>query len=1335
MKTPMSALLPRRHSPAIVPAAPPRGRLPWLLSLALVTGCNDGGRGGGTVTPTDVTTSQPELQAIEYGRLVDVYGLRADPEGTTIALYERDVVIGLDIVDQRPAESPLPDAAVTYDFLGADPDTLQPRLFIPRDLTSEAFREAFAALDDRLRDVSPMRFGEGGPALPYSVVPRNAALRLRFSAPLGIDDAFFVSRDATGTVTGLRNTEAVQLLRIVADPEGANGFVPMPTRVVVRERSLVLDPVLLGGEALQYQAQINAAGLPASPDQVGANVRVALALAGPLAIPRLRVGANGLTGKNNSGYAAIVRDFRSGNATDSSSALARGFLRDPLPLRVVGELPMYLERVDTVNQFTQEVTIWKHGIRHELDRGDVLRFVRPGSGELIGSGDVVADPDDDRDSPEVQHVRVRIRRVPGLEAIDPRNLPGYPSGQTEREHWLVEFAPRAICVAEFTAGGAEGRDDPRNFLVFSPAPLPLAGVQPAANEFVSTQANAIVRFTKPVDMETVKWADTFFFAMRDLSTSTSIGQFVATVPNQAGGFGMDPGAFDLAKYRTPFLIAARVRDEDGSQTSLRLQPTAGFYLDDTMRNPPAGADHRYFLHLIANSPDGGIRDLAGNTLDLQGTTPDRANSVVIPFTVDTRMNGNEPLFGDNLAVSIVRRFASRDEDANPSYLRPEEVQAPGGPPLAAGYRLEDLFGGVVYIDGRLQARPGTRARIAADNRNQPTVVQQPTAPQPQTPLGWCPQTMFDATPAFTEAQRGSSPTGNLVGIPIQNPMNPSGARLQTLWREIDLNLSRTDPFDFNLDIEQMYWAPFVGGALQFDEFDQTSLWLGHSEYRPVPCVGDFSGLPSLPNSGLRAQFARNFVWNPQPAGGGQGIESQPSRHPAYVDAPLTIDPSTAVVEPTGANRYLPLPRFQKPYFVWRDETVVEQGCDSGVGSDLTPLPSATLTNAYAPYVTSPFAQGQGRQRIDVGGAGSGNIAFVNSYWNDATNYRLGSAATPDPFTGGLVGSIALPLLADFWTWCDSSALPVGDPYVALGSNGWQTSVTLQSNLRPNFRVFSGGRPPGAPQGGLCIGINDAAWVTAAGGWAPAPGGTASTPWVPTPVTTGADPIKGDNTFYWIMMDVVRRQSVATAGFVDLHDPHRVPLGFADPRLGPWFLPNGQPSLPDAVLPTFAYEFDPPLSRLPAGTSTVVQFRGADAVDPQPWYWTAWISTPNALFPANTAANPLFDPIARADLRPTAANFPLDPCKAVDAHIRKWDPRNGRNWWTHLYNRTVTGYVEDPNLLMDPAFLAATGAPGLTPRSIRYVNWRFLFGNNVDADPPTSPSIETFALTYRFVRTK
>ena len=1284
------------------------------LSAVLFGGCGGGG-GGGVASATPGATVQPELVAVEYGRLVDIYGLQVTPQGASITLYRKDVVVGGNIQDQRPTNSNLSDNEILYDFIGADPDTLQARLFIPRDVTGPEFAGAFDALDDELRVVSPMLYGQNGNGIPFSVVPRNAGVRLRFSAPLGIDDSFFVGRDGSGQVTELRNTEAVQLLRIVDDPAQPNGFVPMPVRIVVGESDLVLDPVLLGTEGLQYQTTNNAAGLPASPDQFGANIRVAVALDGPLAIPGLRAQTSGgLTGLNNSQRDSIVRDFRSGNQDDDSADIARGFVRDPLPLRVIGEIPMYLERVESVNQFTQEITVYKNGLSHEIDRGDVVRFISDSSGVPFGSAEVVVDPEDDRDNPEVQHVRVRVRRVEGLESIDPSNLPGYPSTLADREPWLVQNAPRSVVVAEFTAGDEAGRDDPRNFLQFTPAPLELNGYRPQQNEFVSPFAGAVVRFTKPVDLETVKWADTFFFAMRDLTTEDSIDDFISNRPFSNGGVvgtGMNPATFDLAKYRTPYLITSRVFDEDGSQTSLRLQPSTGFYLDETMRNPPAGADYRYFLHLISDSDDGGIKDLAGNPVDLQGTTADRSNSVVIPFTVDTRSAGSEPVFGDNLSINIVRRFAARDEDARPSYFMPEEVQGDGQPQIAKSYPLEDMFGAFLYLDNKLQARPTTRVRVVADNLNQSPIQQQQAAPEPQNPLGWCPQ-FFGS-----ETQVGSNSANNLVPAGIQNPLNPYGCRLQTVWREVDLSLSRTDPFDYNLDIEQMYWAPYTGTNLTFDEFDRVSAFLGHSEYRPIPCVGDFSSLPSFTSSGLRRSFEKNFAWNPLPSGNGAVIESQAPRAAAYIDTPMQIDPSEVVLEVNQVNRFLPLPEFQEPYFVYRDETVVEQG-----GRSADSLADGSDINGadYAPYILSPFSMGQGSRWIDDDGA-PGAVRFVNSYWNDARSHSLASPSSGDDYTGGLTGNIALPLLADFWTYCDSSELPAGGGYIALGTNGWQTAVTVQSDPKPNFRVLSAGRA--ALQNGsapICRSPGDTQWNTASGGYAPNGG-----------VTPAGG---GDNTFYWIMMDCAKRQTVITNGFIDLYNPHRVPEGFEDPRLGPFYLVNGAPSAPSGVLPTFAYEFDPPLSLLPSGTSVVPQFRGASAVDSAPFYYNAWISSASSLFTNNA-----FTANDRAQLRPTNDNFPLDPFKAGDAHMRKWDNRSlpgssqARNWWTYLYNRTVTSYVEDPNLLMDPAYTIDYAGPNETfnPKDIRFVNWRFIAANNAEASPPVSPTIETFALSYRW----
>ena len=151
----------------------------------------------------------------------------------------------------------------------------------------------------------------------------------------------------------------------------------------MRGNQLIIDPVLLGSEGLQYQTPNNAGGLPEAPDQVGANIRLALAIEGPLRVPGIKTNADDLVGTNNAALRSVIRDFRSGNRKDDSADISRGFVRDPIPPRIVGQILMYLEKVEPLDDFTQLVTVFKNEVVHEIDRGDVLRlFVdnRPGTG-------------------------------------------------------------------------------------------------------------------------------------------------------------------------------------------------------------------------------------------------------------------------------------------------------------------------------------------------------------------------------------------------------------------------------------------------------------------------------------------------------------------------------------------------------------------------------------------------------------------------------------------------------------------------------------------------------------------------------------------------------------------------------------------------------------------------------------------------------------------------------------------------------------------------------------------------------------------------------------------
>jgi hypothetical protein len=256
---------------------------------------------------------------------------------------------------------------------------------------------------------------------------------------------------------------------------------------------------------------------------------------------------------------------------------------------------------------------------------------------------------------------------------------------------------------------------------------------------------------------------------------------------------------------------------------MRSQTPFGLYLDDSMRS--TSGNRPYFLHVVGGP--NGIRDLAGNPVDFLNQAA-LQDSFTVEFRLDVRKSGtNENLFPNNKVVSVVRRFLAADED--------ELVKT-------SSKNFDDFFGAVVLQNGRASGRPTARTSSVVDDRNQIS------SPPDSDPLAFC--------------QLGHVHTNTgLVkfGQPIQNPMNPLGCRLQTCWREIDLSLSRTDPFDFNLDVEQMHWAPHGSQTITYDEFDRTTLYIGHCERRPSPCVDAAQSLPAYPNSGLRTTFDQNFV--------------------------------------------------------------------------------------------------------------------------------------------------------------------------------------------------------------------------------------------------------------------------------------------------------------------------------------------------------------------------------------------------------------------------------------------------------------------------------------------
>ena len=1304
-----------------------------LATLSLLWSCSGSGGGSGSVTtPTNTDGSAIQLAEIAVGRLVDVFGLETQADGSRLlTLVERDVLVSSSIEDERNAGDLVGDDDIQFDFLSPDPTTLQPRLLITREVGSPEFDELFDQLDDGASVVTPAVFGQED---PFPVVPRNGGFRLTFTRTLPVDNSFFYELGDNGQVEGLRNVEAIQLLRIVGNPNDDNlvgDFVPVAARLNVKGNTVVVDPVLLGTEGRQFQAQNSATGLIASPvplnpgDLQAANIRIAIALDGPLSIPRIREDdTDNFTGLNNSAVRAIVRDMRSGNSEDDNQNLANGFVLDSDTPRILGEMRMLLSRVDLDSSTgNQIIELFKAGLEQTVNRGDVLTFLNP-DGSLLGSSEVIEEPQDD--TPEAQFVSVRITAVEGLEEIDPSNEPDYPANprSAEGQRALFAIAPPAVLSAAFSLSAG---DNPANFVTFAPSPLAnVDGSFGSPTENVSPFASMIVRFSEPVDLDTVRPADTFFVATRNLLSDgpteldgvvidEGIDAFRARFIGSGGRLIGERDGFNEAKFRTPHLVSARRLDEDGSQTSVRLEPILGLYLDERMRelaNPVGGADpelFHYFVHVLGGAS--GIRDLSGNGIDLQPPANGVAQDfIVVPFTVDTRFRGTgEPFFADNRVAHSVRTFSDLDEDERPSYYIREEA-APDPAVVEERIKsepLDDLFGEFTYLTqgpaaGRLEARGTSRIRRVVDDFNQ-------QSPPPQTSdRRWC----IEVVPGEFNGEGIASVTG---GTPfpggIQNPLNPFGARFQTIWREIDLSLSRINPDDFNLDVEAMYWGVNRLTSVTFDQFDDVSLFLGHSEFRAEPCIGSFSSLNLLQQSGLNTNFESNWAVNNRVD---NSVELRPEPHVAFQNAVLPINAADTTFDPNGVNRFLPLAPFETRdgLFVWRDETLALQGGRVPHFGDLQNAPEA---RDVEPYMISPWLNGEGRSLRAEGN----NVVPVDGFWNFYAETLLGNPNASDGSTGGGLGSIGLPLLAEFQVLPDSTSEPVENPFRASGFNGWQISIAVQSEPEPYFRAFSGGGPGvggGAPD---LVEPGTPEWVTAAGGRAP------------NGLEVGEP---RDNSVYWIMIDFLKRQSVATSGFIELLDPHRVcdEMGVAsteDPRLGPFLFDQGSgpvKQLPAGTAPFFVWALDPPSQNLPAGTAIVPEFRATGRVDPAPWRFTSWRGrTPRARGAMSEAPDP--------------DNFPLDPLKACDAGIRKFDDRevNGgpRNFWVYNYNEQVSDYVRDPNTLTQPAFLARFSSPQETfePQEIEYVNWRLIMRNNAEAQVPVSPRIDSFMFAYRFER--
>jgi hypothetical protein len=276
--------------------------------------------------------------------------------------------------------------------------------------------------------------------------------------------------------------------------------------------------------------------------------------------------------------------------------------------------------------------------------------------------------------------------------------------------------------------------------------------------------------------------------------------------------------------------------------------------------------------------------------------------------------------------------------------------------------------------------------------------------------------------------------------------------------------------------------------------------------------------------------------------------------------------------------------------------------------------------------------------------------------------------------------IALPLLVDFFVYPD-------DPKngLAKSDNLFQIGYMGPLYPAPGHGYYNQGWPwlRVHTTGGIDTQLNEIIvdpknTFTAIGGW------------LNNAILGRFNAPPGDDHLHWAQIDVMRKVSTVTYGYVDTLMPGKNdvtgPSGWAPDK-------NGYPNLAAIsanLRPTdFSVVMSPTPEQLPTGTQILVEFRGAETFDKSDTIYAYAID--------ETATS-------RGNL--LNADYACEQYRYATS---------GRVLATGL-----TNYVRDPEMLVNDT-------KGVAPR---FVNWRITFTNNTAVNPARVPYLDYFALVYR-----
>lgn len=420
---------------------------------------NDPHAGGGA--------SSFRIEEMYWGRLVDV--LDFDPSTGATALQHRDFVIGEDIFSD----------GVNYQ-LESNPVTEQVALTILHPEGSAAYQIAFDRLEDALAPVQPKGLSSVD-VPPYSLVPRNAALVLRFS---DLIDHTTLNLSTMRVLVGYPPTGPFEA-RLIVDPNhggliSANGGQEFRSTRAIVDFTVTQVEAASSGQALS----LNSIGLPASIQTSSPNVALRIPTQLNFAIGQFQLlrsaGGQAVASLNNGPYEPasptvdVVRSMRSGGSQIQTGDTNNGFLLDLAQPRLVGAQPASI------------LTLTSDPLGGDDQFVATLQFASDICSKAPEPGDV-------------------IQQSAAFAEVTSLSTPPSPTGI------VVGVQLRVITTGASTLapGGVqylstyELGDPPSCFVSFSPPPaaFPVTGVQP--------EVQVIARFSEPMDPVSVAPFDTF----------------------------------------------------------------------------------------------------------------------------------------------------------------------------------------------------------------------------------------------------------------------------------------------------------------------------------------------------------------------------------------------------------------------------------------------------------------------------------------------------------------------------------------------------------------------------------------------------------------------------------------------------------------------------------------------------------------------------------------------------------------------------------------------------------------------------------------------------------